>query len=419
MKTAPIKDTEPISENAPIENTAPTGEYAPRGENAPIDPVFRNESFGDHEQVVFCSDKTSGLRAIIAIHDTRLGPGLGGTRMWAYDSEGAALRDALRLSHAMTLKNALAGLALGGAKAVIMASPQAMRGAAREALLKAYARHIERLGGWFITGEDVGTSVADMDVIARVTEHVRGTSKGRVGDPSPFTAYGVMRGIEAALRHKLGAQSLEGATIALQGLGHVGMALAGLLHERGARLVVADIRTDRIAEARERFKAQVVAPESAHAVEADLFAPCALGGVLNARSIAEIRAPIVAGAANNQLETPQDGHRLAARGILYAPDYAINAGGVIAIAHDTPDFDEKRLYGRLDGIADTLGEIFARAEESGRPTSEIADTMATERLAARGKGQRGAMAPSEREEEKQRQVPPELWQSREYDTAAH
>lgn len=345
----------------------------------PIGLIFRNEAFRDHEQVVFCSDRDAGLNAIIAIHDTTLGPGLGGTRVWPYPSEAAALRDCLRLSEGMTYKNALAGLALGGAKAVIIADPEDGK---THALLEAYGRHVERLGGSFITGEDVGTSVGDMDIVATRTAHVRGTSKSPIGDPSPFTAYGVLKGIEAALGHRLGRATLAGVRVSLQGLGHVGMALAGLLHQRGADLSVADIRDDVVARARDRFGARVVETEAAHAQEVDVFAPCALGAGLNARTIPEIRAEIVAGSANNQLETSADGRLLSSRGILYAPDYVINAGGVIAIAGDSPDTTPQSCRIEIDRIARTLGEIFARAEQDGEATSLVADRMAEERIAA-------------------------------------
>jgi len=344
---------------------------------SPVHLVFGNAAFSDHEQVVFASDPASGLKAIIAIHSTALGPAMGGTRMRSYESEAAALKDALRLSRAMTYKNALAGVAFGGGKAVILGDPARAKS---PALLRAFGRQVDTLAGRFVTGEDVGISMADVQEMRAATRHVRGIAEGRAGDPSPHTAFGVYKGIAAALEHRLGASKLRGITVCVQGLGHVGMALCDLLHDAGAELVVADIREAAVRQACERFGATAVEPATAHAADCDVFAPCALGGVLNERTIPEIRAGIVAGAANNQLERASDGELLKGYGILYAPDYVINAGGVISISHEGPDFDLGLMRRDVARIADTLVLIFKRAAEEDRATSAVADAIAEEKI---------------------------------------
>jgi len=345
----------------------------------PVHLVFQNESFQNHEQIVFCSDPASGLKAIIAVHSTRLGPAMGGTRMWPYASEAAALQDVLRLSHGMTYKNALAGINFGGGKAVILGDPKSDK---TPAALRAFAGYVDRLSGTYITAEDVGISVADVEEMRKVTPHVRGIAEGGAGDPSPNTAFGVYKGMEAAVRHRLGAQSLGGVRVAVQGLGHVGMALGELLNEAGASLVVSDINEARVSDAVDRFGAEAVAPEEAHIASVDVLAPCALGAGLNETTIPEINAVVIAGAANNQLATPADGERLRERGILYAPDYAINAGGVISIAHEGPRFDFALMRRDVARIGETLSSIFVRADEEEKPTSVVADMIAEERLSA-------------------------------------
>lgn len=342
-----------------------------------VNVVFQNEAFASHEQVVFVRDRDSGLRAIIAVHDTTLGPGLGGTRMWPYETEAAALRDVLRLAQGMTYKSAMAGLSLGGAKGVILGDARTHK---TLKLMLAYGQHVDRLGGYFVTGEDVGMTVADMDTVASVTPHVRGTSFGHVGDPSPHTALGVFKGIEAAAKHALGSDNIEGLSVCVQGLGNVGMALCELLCDTGVRLVVADLCDGLINEAKDRFGAKSIAADCAHAAEVDVYSPCALGATLNQRSIPDIRAKIVAGSANNQLETASDGDRLAAQNVLYAPDYVINAGGVISIAHDTEDFSSEAMVNDVMNIGQTLSAIFERSEAEGAATSAVADRMAEERL---------------------------------------
>lgn len=342
--------------------------------------IFEHPDFDDHEQIVFCRDAATGLKAIIAIHSTRLGPALGGTRRWHYACDEAGFVDALRLSKAMSYKNALAGLAYGGGKAVILR--QAEAGPAEAKLLHAYGRHIDRLAGSYITAEDVGMRVSDMDEIAQSTPFVRGTSRGHVGDPAPYTARGVFHGIEAGAAHLWGTPDLNGRRVCVQGLGSVGMRLCRLLRGAGADLTVSDIGEQSVADARAEFDAATVAPTSAHSADVDIFAPCALGAILNAGSIPQIQARLVAGSANAQLETPQDGERLQERGILYAPDYAINAGGVIAVAHDGPDFDARRLDADVARIGDTLAQIFARAADEKTPPHRVADILALERLMA-------------------------------------
>ncbi|MFQ5957839.1 MAG: Glu/Leu/Phe/Val dehydrogenase dimerization domain-containing protein [Alphaproteobacteria bacterium] len=345
--------------------------------------VFNAPEFDDHEQIVFCRDPEAGLKAIIAIHDTALGPALGGCRMWPYGSEEEALTDVLRLSRSMTYKHALAATGQGGGKAVIIGDPKRDK---TPALLHAFGRFVDTLGGRYVVAEDVGTSVDDMTYVRRVTRHVAGLAQGGSGDPSPVTAYGVFCGIKAAVRHKFGRDDLAGVRVAVQGLGHVGSALCGYLHEAGARLYVADIDADAVKGAVDAYAAAAVRSEEIADLAVDVFAPCALGGVLNSESIPRIQAPIVAGAANNQLACAGDGLALAERGILYAPDYAINAGGVINITFESGRYDRDAAMRRTAEIYDTLLEIFRRADAEGLPTNVVADRMALERIeAARAK----------------------------------
>jgi leucine dehydrogenase len=347
--------------------------------------VFSSTAFDGHEQVVFGHDPDTGLKAVIAIHSTVLGPGVGGCRMWAYGDEAAAVTDALRLSRGMTYKNAMAGLAFGGAKAVILGDARRDK---TPAMMRAFGRVVDRLAGRYITAEDVGIGTEDMAQVRRQTTHVLGLADTS-GDPSPFTALGVFLGIKAALAHGAGASlgaddGLAGVTVAVQGLGHVGADLARRLHEAGAKLVVADIHQDAAARVARLTGARIADPATIHAEPVDVYAPCALGGVLNDRTIPEIRARIIAGAANNQLAEPRHARVLADRGILYAPDYVINAGGVINIAveHDAAGYDAGRATARVQGISETMARIFAEAAASGRTTAEVADAMAEARIAA-------------------------------------
>lgn len=337
--------------------------------------------FSDHERVLEVRCRAAGLHAIIVIHDTTLGPALGGCRMWPYASVMGAMRDALRLSKGMTFKAALAGLELGGGKAVIIGDPRTGKS---EALFGAFGAAVEDLNGAYITGEDVGTSVEDMDWVAKRTSHVIGTTR-RGGDPSPMTALGVSEGIKAAVKFRLGSDSLAGVKVAVQGLGHVGYAVCARLAGEGARLVVADIDPDRVARATDEFDATASEPEKIHAASADVFAPCALGAVLNDDSIPELRCAIIAGSANNQLEEDGHGEALRARGILYAPDYVINAGGLISASMERAGEDPHgaKAWALVGQIGATLAVIFARAEADGVAANVIADAIARERIAER------------------------------------
>jgi leucine dehydrogenase len=335
--------------------------------------------YQNHEQIVTLNDEKAGLSGFIAIHDTTLGPALGGCRMWTYADEVSALTDALRLSAGMTAKNALANLDFGGGKAVIIGDP---RNDKTPDLFRALGSAIETLGGRYITAEDVGVTTADMDFTARTTGHVRGTSAMGIGDPSPFTAFGVFHGILAATSHRFGATGLTGLTVSLKGLGSVGFRLAERLHDAGARLIVSDINQSAVARAVDAFGATSVNTDAAHCVAADIFAPCALGGDLSAETIPEIRAAIIAGAANNQLASAADAGRLHRSGILYAPDFAINAGGVIAIALGLPGVSERPIVEKVEAIGATLSAIFARSRAENRATAHIAGQLAEERIVA-------------------------------------
>ncbi len=340
--------------------------------------VFDHPEMGNHEDIVFIQDKDTGLKAIIAIDDTTLGPALGGCRVWPYKNPSDALTDALRLSRGMTYKNALAGLDHGGGKSVIIADPRKDK---TPEMMEAFGRHVDRLSGNYITAEDVGVTTDDMEAVARYTPHVRGTRATGLGDPSPFTALGVFEGIKACARHVFGSDNLSGKTVSVQGVGHVGFDVARRLHEAGARLIVSDIHAPAVLKAIEIFGATAVDPGEAHMVDADIFVPCALGAGLNARTIPHIQARIVAGSANNQLQTPADGTALKERGILYAPDYAINAGGVISVALATPGGNDTLVREKTLAIGETLTRIFERADKERTTPEKIADAMAEERLA--------------------------------------
>ena len=343
-------------------------------------PVYSMRDFDDHEQVVFCRDPASGLKAIIAIHNTVRGPALGGCRMWDYGTEEDALVDALRLSRGMTYKAALAGLACGGGKAVIIGDPGRDKS---EALWLAYGRFVDSLNGRYVTAEDVGTRPADLEIVRRVTRHVAGIAEGGAGDPSPATALGVFTGIEACIAERLGRVHMKGLKVAVQGLGNVGFALAGRLHEAGAELTVSDINEVAVKKAVRELGAAAVAPEAIHASAVDVFAPCALGAVVNDATIGEIRAPVIAGSANNQLAEPRHGAALWKRNVLYAPDYAINAGGVIWVSHEGPDFDAEKAGAEVMRIGETLTEIFTRSRQDGVAPEVAANRVAEERFKVR------------------------------------
>jgi leucine dehydrogenase len=326
------------------------------------------------EELHLASDPATGLQAIVAIHNTHLGPALGGCRYLGYADVDGAVRDAARLARGMSYKAALAGLAQGGGKAVIIRPPHV---ADRAALFEAFGRFIDKLGGRYITAVDSGTSGVDMDCIARHTPHVTSTTAG--GDPSPHTALGVFAGIRATARARLGSDSLEGLTVAVQGLGHVGFALAEHLAAAGARLIVSDIDEGRLALAVEQLGAQPVAADALLGVPCDILAPCGLGGAINAQSIAKLRCAAVAGAANNQLDSPEMGDELTARGILYAPDYVINSGGLIFVALQHQGRSPAEITAHLAQIGHRLEEIYAEAQAERRSPARVADSLA-ERL---------------------------------------
>jgi len=329
-----------------------------------------------YERVVAASEKDCGYHAVIAVHNTLRGPAGGGTRFWNYSSQDEALKDALRLAQGMTYKNALAGMPLGGGKAVLIGDNRTKD---RERIFRAHGRAVESLGGIYITAEDVGTDPSDMEHVRKETSHVAGLASV-TGDPSPITARGVFRAIQAAGKYRWGYDNLSGKKVALQGLGHVGYALAELLHQAGAHLLVSDVDPAKVERAVAKLGASAVASGEIYAAEADIFAPCALGGILNDDTIPRLRAGVVAGAANNQLLEPRHGEALRERDILYAPDYAANAGGVISFGIACLHWTREEMLQKVDAIYDTLLRIFALAEKDGIATSRAADRLAEENL---------------------------------------
>ena len=351
--------------------------------------VFEAADFDHHETVAFFDHKPSGLRAIIALHSTALGPACGGTRVYPYKSTEAAVTDVLRLSRGMSYKNAIADLPLGGGKAVFIGDPATDK---TEARLLAYADAVNTLCGRYITAMDVGMTQHDMPVIARGTKHVAGYDQpGKPGgDSGPMTALGVFLGLKAAVKHRLGVDSTKGLTVAIQGLGKVGMKLAHQLHEEGASLIVSDVQQPAVEHAVHAFGAKAAHADDIATVECDVFSPNALGAVLNAKSIAHMHARVVAGAANNQLAHDSDGAALQARGILYAPDYVINGGGVICVAGQIFDWSNAEIERRVRAISDRLTQIFNRAEQENMPTGTVADHIAEERMNAAGAARHAA-----------------------------
>jgi glutamate dehydrogenase/leucine dehydrogenase len=345
--------------------------------------VFDRIGGDDYEQVVFCHDRGSGLRAIVAVHSTRLGPALGGTRFYPYASEAEGLEDVLRLAKGMTYKAAAAGLDLGGGKAVIFGDPSRDK---TEALLRAYARHVDNLGGRYLTAEDVGTTQDDMDVVRKETRFVTGVSRelGGSGDPSAATGYGVLWAMKAVAQRLWGDTSLLGRHVAVAGAGKVGRALLGHLAEEGARLTVADVDAGAVEWAVGRFGAEVVAVEKIHAVDCDIYAPCAMGGVLSASTIPELRCAAVVGSANNQLADAASAGLLARAGVLYAPDFVANAGGLINIAEELAPggYHPDLAQAAVRRIFDTVTSVLHVAEVDGVTTAEAADRRAEHRIAA-------------------------------------
>lgn len=330
--------------------------------------------FDGYERVASCVD--GDYHGLIAIHSTALGPAVGGTRLWRYDSDEAAVKDLLRLARGMTYKNALAGIPFGGGKSIILRPDSVID---REKIFRAHGRFVESFGGRYITAEDVGTSPDDMAIVRRETSYAAGLH-GLSGDPSPFTARGVFRALQAAAKHRWGADVITGRTVALQGCGNVGYHLASNLHQAGARLIVSDVdslRTDRLVE---EFGATAVAPDEIYRQQADVFAPCALGGVINDDTIPQLRVEIIAGGANNQLLEDRHGDELHKLGVLYAPDYAANAGGMINGCRELLGWEPSQSAAKVDEIYHTVLDIFRTAEAEGLPTYKAADRLAEKRM---------------------------------------
>ena len=333
-----------------------------------------------HEQLVICNDNSAGYRGIIAIHSTTLGPALGGTRFWHYASDEDAIVDALRLARGMTYKNAVAGLNLGGGKSVIIGNNKTTD---REMIFRAHGRFVESLGGRYITAEDVGTSTADMDFVHMETKNVSGLA-GRSGDPSPVTAHGVFRAIQASARERWGSDDLSTKTVSVQGCGHVGYYLAKELHEAGAKLIVTDIDAERVKQVVTEFGARAVGPDDIYSVQADIFAPCALGGIVNDQTIPKLKVQIVCGAANNVLLEERHGDALVKKEVLYTPDYVANAGGVINVYSELAGWSSARAFRKADEIYETVLKVFKIASTDKVPTYVAADRLAEQRIQAVG-----------------------------------
>lgn len=338
--------------------------------------VFNQVEFDNHEQVVFCSDEASGLKAIIAVHNTKLGPAVGGCRLWNYASDEDAVYDVLRLSKGMTYKNAVARLPFGGGKSVIIGDAKTIKS---EALFRAFGKQLERLGGSYYSAEDVNITTGDVMVMHKETNYVMGL-EGKSGNPSPFTALGTFLGIKAAYQHKYGHQDLAGIKVAVQGLGAVAYTLCKYLHEAGAELFVTDINEESVQRVVNDFNATAVGIDEIYDLDVDVYAPCALGATVNDDTIPRIKATIIAGCANNQLAESRHGEIIREKGILYAPDYVINAGGIINVYYETkPEgYDAAAATKHVEGIYDTLTEIFKRSEDEKVSTHIIADKLAQE-----------------------------------------
>ncbi|MCG9761885.1 MULTISPECIES: Leu/Phe/Val dehydrogenase [Pseudoalteromonas] len=338
--------------------------------------VFNQVEFDNHEQVVFCSDEASGLKAIIAVHNTKLGPAVGGCRLWNYASDEDAVYDVLRLSKGMTYKNAVARLPFGGGKSVIIGDAKTIKS---EALFRAFGKQLERLGGSYYSAEDVNITTGDVMVMHKETNYVMGL-EGKSGNPSPFTALGTFLGIKAAYQHKYGHQDLAGIKVAVQGLGAVAYTLCKHLHNAGAELFVTDINEESVQRVVNDFNATAVGIDEIYDLDVDVYAPCALGATVNDDTIPRIKATIIAGCANNQLAESRHGEIIREKGILYAPDYVINAGGIINVYYETkPEgYDEAAATKHVEGIYDTLTEIFKRSEDEKVSTHIIADKLAQE-----------------------------------------
>jgi leucine dehydrogenase len=346
--------------------------------------IFETLAQTGHEEVVFCHNKDAGLKAIIAIHNSVLGPALGGLRMWPYATEQDALNDVLRLSRGMTYKAAVSGLNLGGGKAVIIGDPSKDKS---EALFRAFGRFVNSLNGRYITAEDVGIDVNDMEYVFRETEFVTGVHQvhGGSGDPSPFTAYGTLQGLLAALQVKFGNEDVGKYSYAVQGVGHVGMEFVKLLRERGAKVFVTDINKELVQRAVDDHGAEAVAADQIYDVDADVYSPCALGGTVNANTLPRLKCKIICGAANNQLATDEIGDEVMRKGMLYAPDYAVNAGGLMNVSLEIDGYNRERAMRMLRTIYFNLGRIFEISARDNIPTYKAADRMAEERIHSIGK----------------------------------
>ena len=343
-------------------------------------PVIGNMEIMGHEQVVFCTDTDTGLKAIIAIHDTTLGSALGGTRMWNYSNESDALQDVLRLSRGMTFKAAISGLNLGGGKAVIIGDATTEK---TEALMKKFGEYVDVLGGKYITAEDVGMNTKDMEYVREMTKHVTGIpeSMGGSGDPSPVTAYGVYWGMKASAKYKWGSESLEGKTILVQGVGHVGENLVKHTTEEGAKVFITDINEEKLAEVAEKYGAEIIMGDSIYDMDMDIYAPCALGATLNTDTIKRLKCKIVAGAANNQLEDEVvHGKMIKDKGIVYAPDFLINAGGLINVYSEINGYNREQSLDKTKKIYDTTLEILLKAEQEDITTHTAALAIAEQRI---------------------------------------
>ena len=350
-----------------------------------IDPVFGQMSFDNHEQIVFCNDKDTGLKAIIGIHNTVLGPALGGTRMWKYTNEWEALNDVLRLSRGMTFKSAITGLNLGGGKAVIIGDSKIDK---TPEMIAKFGQYVDSLSGKYITAEDVGTTTADMDLIRQYTKSVTGVSieKGGSGNPSPVTAYGVFMGMKAAAKYKFGTDNLSGKKVLVQGIGHVGETLVQYLTNEGAQVIISDINQVRMEEIGEKYGAKLFSGDDLYSADVDIYAPCALGATINDDTIHKIKAKVIAGAANNQLANENiHGALLQEKGILYAPDFLINAGGIINVYGEIAGYGIDEAMRRTENIYNTTLEIFSYAEANNLTTHQAAFTIAQNRIDLRKK----------------------------------
>lgn len=350
-----------------------------------MDPVFGQLSFDNHEQIVFCNDKDTGLKAIIGIHNTVLGPALGGTRMWKYNNEWEALNDVLRLSRGMTYKSAISGLDLGGGKAVIIGDAKTEK---TPAMIRKFGEFVHSLSGRYITAEDVGTTTQDMDLIREVTPHVTGASEGKggSGNPSPVTAYGVYMGMKAAAKYQFGSEKLEGKSVLVQGIGHVGETLVDYLVKEGALVQIIDINEGRLREVSDKYGVKVFDQADIYSAAVDIYAPCALGATINDDTVYKIKAKVIAGAANNQLANEKiHGSILKERGIAYAPDFLINAGGIINVYGEIRGYGKEEAMRRTENIFNTTLEIFRESELMNITTHEAAFSIAEKRIEQRKK----------------------------------